>query len=345
MSELGGVESSRYNAELFLESMGLAQDPAAKKVLDQEFLKTIDDFLNISGDGLKPVLATPARGAMNLDVLVKALGDDERNIAVKNGLASLDDRKKEMAETAEKKLKEIKTRLETAEKKAALSFFQKLTKWIGLIAGVVGAVATTVVGFASLNPLVATAGVMMAIMAINSIVSEATDGKVSIAAGISNALQRLGVDEKIAGIVGQVFTVAVVVVAAVMTMGAGAFGWGSNLAANTVSATGMSLTNLGHGLSSVATAISGLNSIISGSVNIYSSTLDRDIGYSLANTKELEAIMEKVQAAMEVEKDFLKATMEKYRNITEKVMDLIDSNDQAQTAILSGDGVSSPAMA
>ena len=68
---------------------------------------------------------------------------------------------------------------------------------------------------------------------------------------------------------------------------------------------------------------------------------DYQIAKTQISAKEFEAILERIQAAMEVERGMIEAETERANNLMSKVMDIVKGNNQTQTAILT----SSPAMA
>ncbi|MDR1111012.1 MAG: type III secretion system translocon subunit SctE [Deltaproteobacteria bacterium] len=345
MSGIQGPTDGNKLAGVLQQGLELINNSGLKTTENLDFLEYINNYLNVSGDASKPTLAPPVRGGLSLEVLAKALGNEEREVSVKNGLSTLEDRKKAIKENFEKKMDEIKERMEKLEEQNNLSPFMKIFKWVGVVMGAVAAVATTAIGIATGNLVLVVAGLTMAALAIDSIVSTASDGEYSLAVGISKGLQEAGVSEKDANMAGQFIIMGIGLVAACATLGVGMFGWGSGAANTATTVAGMTMTEIGQAASTLATGVSGVNMILTGSFGIYNAVLQDDIAQTFANTKDLEAILAKIQAAMEVEKGFLEAVMKKYQAISEKVMGLIQDSSQTQIEILAGDGVSSPTMA
>jgi hypothetical protein len=317
----------------------------------QALAAAISDYLNVSADGLLPALAPPVRGGLSLESLVQALGNEERKTAVKTGLATLEDRKKEIAENNAKKHQEIKTRLEKMEKKDVASKFLKAFKIIGIVLGAIAGVAATVAGVLTANPLLVVGGIITCVMALDSILSEVTDGKISINNGMYQLAKKCGGSDNAAKWVGLVTTVLLQLTGSILT-GLGAMGVGSAAAKAATTATEVAVaatkelvdkvSKVGNLVTSI---LQGLNTAAAAGTSIYVASLEKDIGYSLANTKELNAILEKLKAAMELEKDLLEAVLKKYRDLTEKTTDIINDNNEAQTAVLSGGDFASPSMA
>ncbi|MDR3037949.1 MAG: type III secretion system translocon subunit SctE [Candidatus Adiutrix sp.] len=276
-----------------------------------------------------PELAAPLLSAgLALEVLVQALGDEERKTAVKTGLETLKAKGEERKANGEKQLAEMKERLEKMREQAKLSPFLKAFKWIGAIVGAIAAVATLAVGVLTANPLMIAGGVILATLAVDSIVNLASDGKYGIAQGISAALVAMGVDETTAKWVGLGVTMALAVTGAVCG-GVGAFQAGA------AAATNMAVTVAKH-VSTVTTVISTLNTIAESSVSIYGATLQYDVNKSLANSKELQAILENISEATETEQQFLKFIMEKYQDLVGKVTDIVKQSHEAQAMVLTG---------
>ena len=73
--------------------------------------------------------------------------------------------------------------------------FCKVFKVIGLAFAAVGSIATTAVGVMSGNPALIAAGVVGAVMTIDGIVSVATDGQYSIAAGFTALGKSMGMSD------------------------------------------------------------------------------------------------------------------------------------------------------
>ena len=241
-------------------------------------------------------------------------------------MASIDAKGKERAEINEKKLEEIMDRLDSMKSKGILDIFKKIFSWVGVILGAIASVATIVAGAATGNPLLIAGGAVMLTMAINSAVSMATDGKVSISAGIAAGLKALGVPEDIAGYVGMACELAITIVGIGLTMG------GSS--ASAISSAKQTLSKVAETTLKVTNITSSVVQMGSGATNIAGSVYDYKISTSYADTKELEAILERIQQAQDMELDFLKGVMERAEKMLEDVNNIIEGCTESQTAIL-----------
>ena len=270
-----------------------------------------------------PRLAPPTAGGLSLETLAQMISNETRTQATKDGVASIDAKGKERAE---KKLEEIMDRLDSMKSKGILDVFKKIFSWVGVIVGAIASVATIVAGAATGNPLLIAGGAVMLTMSINSAVSMATDGKVSISAGIAAGLKACGVPEDIAGYVGMACELAITIVGIGLTMG------GSS--ASALSSARQTLSKVAEMTLKVTNIASSVVQMGSGATNIAGSVYDYKISTSYADTKELEAILERIQQAQDMELDFLKGVMERAEKMLEDVNNIIEGCTESQTAIL-----------
>jgi hypothetical protein len=281
-----------------------------------------------------PALAAPKLGALSLEQLVQAIGHEGRRVAVQQGLEAIKAKGDEIKELNDKKMEEIQKQLEELKKKEKLSPFLKAFKWIGMALGAIASVATIAAGALTGNPLLIAGGIIGLTMTVNSIVSEATEGKVSIGAGVTALAKACGASEETAKWIGFAFELAITLVGVALTLGGGFAS-----AASQTATTAMKATSI---ISTAATIASGANSVAQGAMQIASSVYDYRIAQAKAEMKDLEAILAKIQAAMESEEDFMEAVMEKCEDLLGKVKDIVMDNISAQTAILTG---GAPSMA
>lgn len=280
-----------------------------------------------------PRLAPPTAGGLSLETLAQMISNETRTQATKDGVASIEAKGKERAEINEKKLEEIMDRLDSMKSKGILDIFKKIFSWVGVIVGAIASVATIVAGAATGNPLLIAGGAVMLTMSINSAVSMATDGKVSISAGIAAGLKELGVPENIAGYIGMGVELVITLVGVALTMGA---------AASSVSNAASTLEKISNAAIKGMNIVSGVAQMGSGATTVASSVYDYKITNSYADTKKLEAILERIQQAQDMELDFLKGVMERAEKMVEDVNNLIEGCTESQTAILTN---VAPAMA
>lgn len=281
-----------------------------------------------------PKLAAPTAGGLSLETLAQMISNEVRTQATKDGVASIEAKGQERAEINQKKLEEIMDRLESMKSKGILDIFKKIFSWVGVVVGAIASVATIAAGVATGNPLLIAGGAVMLTMSINSALSMATDGKVSISAGIAAGLKALGVPEDVAGYIGMGVELAITLVGVGLTMG-GSFGSAATTSAQTLS----KVADIALKSSNIASSVVQMGS---GATGIASSVYDYKISNSYADTKELEAILERIQQAQEIELDFMKGVMERAEKLVEDVNNIIEGCAESQTAILTN---AAPAMA
>lgn len=273
-----------------------------------------------------PTLAPPTAGGLSLETLAQMLSNEVRTQATKDGIASIEAKGQERAEANQKKLEEIMERLESMKSKSVLDIFKEIFSWVGMVVGAIASVATFAAGIATGNPLLIAGGAILMTMSVNSIVSKATDGKVSIGAGISEAFQAMGVDETVANYIGLGTELTITLVGVGLTLG-GSFGSAATAAKATLS----------KAVDLTLKAANITNSVVqmgSGATGIAGAVYDYRISTSYADTKELEAILERIQQAQDIELDFLKGVMERAQKLLEDVNNIVEDCTESQTAIL-----------
>ena len=204
--------------------------------------------------------------------------------------------------------------------KGILDIFKEIFSWVGMIVGAIASVATLAAGIATGNFTIA-GGAVALTMSVNSIVSKATDGKVSISAGISAGLKACGVSENVANYVGMGFELAITAVGIGLTLGAGA------ASSAATASTGWKVGNAALKGMNIA---SGVAQMGSGATGIAGAEYDYKIANSFADTKELEAILERIQQAQDMEFDFLKGIMERAEKMVEDVNNIVEDCNQSQ---------------
>ncbi|MDR3157675.1 MAG: type III secretion system translocon subunit SctE [Zoogloeaceae bacterium] len=285
-----------------------------------------------------PKLAIPfLAGNISLEELVKAVGMETRQIAAKTGLDALKAKAAESEEANQKKLEEIQTQLEKLREKEKLSPFMKALKWIGMALAAIAAVATAVIGAMTANPLLIAGAAIMLVMTVNSIVSEASDGKYSIAAGVAALAKKCGASEEVAQWIGMGVEIGVTILGAALSFGAGFAG----SAAKAAEMAGK-VALIAARVSQFASLASGLTTMAQGGLGIADAVYTSDITKSKATQKELEAILARIVEAQDIETKFLESVMKRAEELLAAVKEIVQGNVEAQAAIL---GAQAPAVA
>ncbi len=292
-----------------------------------------DPLLTISFGEDLPALVIPSSGALSLETLVDAIGFDQRKISCQEGINNLEAKAKEVKETNAQELEELAKQLEEMDKKKVLNGFLKAFQVIGTIIGAIAAAATIAVGAITCNPLLIAGGVMAAIAVVDSVMSLASDGKVSMMAGFTELGKCMGMSEEDAAWFGMgmqlAFSVATIAVSCGASFASGAATMG-NSALQAASKT-IEVLNTAQKIMNIA---NGINTVALGSAQIAGSVMDYKIADSQATQKELEAILERLQQAIDNEKALLEAKMERANELLQDVSEIVDNCNQTNTAIL-----------
>ena len=281
----------------------------------------------------------------------QAVGMEERQTATKSGLESLKAKAQERDDANAKKLEEIQKRLEEMRSQGFLQGLLKAFKIIGMILGAIAAVATIAIGALTGNPLLIAAGSIFAAMTINSILSEASGGKISIASGIAELAKACGASEEVAQWIGFGMEMAITIVGCVLSFGGGFAAAGAQAAGTAAKAgeTTMQAAKIADTVGKivdrtrlVASFASGVNSVGMGVTSGVKAASDYRITKSQAEQKELEAILERIQQAITNEQDFMEAIMKRSQELLGDVGEIVQNNSETQTKLLTN---ASPSMA
>ncbi len=286
-----------------------------------------------------PVLSTPV-GSMSLDSLMSAIGNEARRQACKDGVNSLELKAQQQKEVNDKQLEQLAKQLEEMNKKAVLNGFLKAFKIIGMIVGAIASAATIVAGALTGNPLLVVAGCIGMAMTIDSVLSMATDGKVSMMAGFEKLGKAMGMDDEAAKWFAFGMQMAVMVVAIGVSLGAG-------LASTSASAANVSSQAAQRALDVTLTAQKILNftsaglGVAQGATTIAGAVVDYNVAQTKITAKELEAILERLRESIEMDRALVENEMERANDLMAKVTEIVKGCAETQTAILT----TTPAMA
>lgn len=327
MTGIDGIDGAKTS--------GIFGDLLADVVAESKKLSTEDGIPPAAGSGASdaakgelPVLPLTL-GAVSIENLMNAIAEEERKNNVQLAVDGLENKANEVEKQNAEKLEQIEKQLEEAKNQSFWQKFVKAFKIIGMVIGAVAAVATTVAGIASGNPLMIAAGITAGLMAIDSLVSTASDGKYSIAAGFQALGEKLGMSEDAAKWLGFGMSMAMMLTTTVLSFGAAA------------SASAAQISTALAELTSTTNVISGLTGIGSGIGEAGLAVSNYKLASLEANKVDIEAVLEKLRNAIEMSEDLIEAQLETSNKLLTGVKDIIDGCGETSTAILSG----SPAVA
>ncbi len=281
---------------------------------------TDSTLLNVSG----------AMGSLSLESLLEALNFNDRKQAVREGLDSIEARGKDRLEANQEKLEQIQENLEKSRSKSILDVFSKAFKWIGIALGAIAAIASIAIGVVGLaaggsGAALIAGGLVMLTMTVNSIVSEATDGEVSIAVGISKLCEKMGISEEASKWIGFACEIAITIVGVALSLGAGS--------GSLASASAQTIGKIAATTARVATAGAAIVSIGSGATTIANAAYDYQIAENQAFLKEIEAILQRIQMADDKDLDYIKSIMQQSEELMQAVNELVAAKGETNTAI------------
>lgn len=284
---------------------------------------------DLSGDA-KPELKAPTGitvgmsmskiAGLSSEALMQLLGFEERKEAVNSGISAIETKRQERAAANQERIEKLQEFADKVRKEAQLSPFLKAFKILGAILGMIAGIAAIATG----NPVAIAGGILMIMSCLDSILSTATDGEFSLSGKMTELLVKMGMSEETANWVMLGISLAVSVAAAVMTCGASLSGSAANIALQI----GNAVTQVGSGACQIAQSVFEYQK-----TNI------------MADQKDLEAILQRIQMAMDMDTENMKKIMEKSEKVSEQVKEMINNTNQAVTAVATGGTTAAPAMA
>ena len=365
MSMVQGTQSGTPAADLSALLQLAATQQGSTKALDvkdlEESLNALRSFLAAGGDSLLPDLEEPSSkssttvslsgltmSGLSLETLLDAVGFEQRRTETKAGMASLEARAQERAMANDEKLKSIQEQLEKAKSQSFLDGLLKAFKYIGMALAAIGSVAMIAAGSVGLAAggsgaaLIAVGAASLALLT-SSIMEEASGGKAGFSLSFitGKIMEACGASDT--AIQWTKFAVDLATTIA-LTFGAGAAGAAGKVAqtaTKTVSDTAQTFQKAASWTARVATMAGGANTIAQSATSIASAVNEKDISYLQAQQKHLQAILERIAMANELDLEHLKEVMRRSEQTLQTVSDIVQESVQANVAILSGN----PAMA
>ncbi len=330
-------------------------------------------FSRLGLDSLLPELPAPSASlsaggglsmaGLSLETLLDAVGFEQRRAETKAGTASLKAHAQERAEANAEKLKNVQEQLEKSRSRGFLDGLLKAFKYIGMALAAIGAVALMATGGGAAIAI----GVISLVLLASSITEEATGGKVGFSPAFitGKIMEAAGASET--AIMWTKFAVDLVTSIALAVGGglASAGKIGSSAAKATADATSTAVETTAETASKAAdavakaattaeklrkaaaitarvtTALGGANTVAQSATSIASAVNEKDISFLQAQQKRLEAILEKIAMANELDIEHIKQMMQRSEQTLQTVSDIVQECAQTNTAVLAGN----PAMA
>lgn len=296
--------------------------------------------LSIDTLGLDAItLPAPQPTTLGLEAMVEAIGGKERDNAVKSGIQDIQANGARREAENQKLLEKIQENLEKMKSQSLLDKFLGVFKWIGVaisVAVTAVAVVGVSVGTAGAGSIAAVAvgAVLTGLLVGSTIASEVTDGKEGLSQWVSKAFQAMGVSKEIADGIGLGFEILTSVAAAACSGGAAIASSAGQVAATTLEKT-LSV------VSRVATAASAVTTVAQGAGQIASSVYGYQVSMNKADMKDIEAILERIRMAIDLDTEQLEKKMEQFNETLASINDVVETAVQGLTGVMTG----GPAMA
>ena len=322
------------------------QSSAAVEALFSQLYDIVSKTKNSQGgipsagaDGTAPALQglpslSPPLQSLSLDTLLQAIGDQDRRNTVQVATDKLRSDGEAQKIQADKKLEQIAKQLEEIAKSKTLSIFQKIFQVIGVIVGAIASVATIAVGALTGNPLLVAAGVMTAVMTVDSVVSLASDGKYSIAAGFTELGKAMGMSDEAAKWFGFGIQMALTVVTIALSFGGAAAARGADVGARLADKVGHLMSQVMVKSTTVANVAGGVNQIGEGSSAIAGAVISYNIAMCEKENLDIEAILEQIREAIKRGQEFVEFEMEASQNLLGRVREIVNESVETTTAIV-----------
>lgn len=274
--------------------------------------------------------------SISVDTMLTALSDEERRNNIQSAVEAVEHQGEVLETENQKKLDEIAKQIKELESQSFWSKFCKVFSIIGAVVGAVASVATTGLGIMTANPALIAAGVAGGLMSIDSIVSTATDGKVSLAAGFTAAGKAMGMSDDASNWFGFGMSMLVTVVTVATSFGVSAVSSGAKTA-QTVAQMTDNAAKMAKGMSTISTAsqiASGTTGIAQGIGSAVLTVSEYKLSKIEADKIDIDAVLEGIRNAIKMNEDLIEEEMKTAENLMSDVKDIVEDCGQTATAIL-----------
>ncbi len=326
---LGGIDFTKLNeAGQSGKSQSASLTPEIKQLLSQlnEAPKLDAPSGNLAQAGFMEL------GALSADAIMTMLGFEERKSAVKSGISAIETHRQERAEVNQERIEKLEEQAEKAEKAGLLDKIKQVFSYIGMALGAIAAVASIAIGAMTGNALMIAGGALLMASMVDQIASAASDGKVSLAAGFAAAAKATGGNEQAASMAGSVFSMFLGLAGGLMSGGAGI---------KSAVASGVNAVKIANTVQTASNILNAANSVATGGLTIAKGVYDSQITNLQADSKMLEAILQRIQQASDMDTNQLKKIMERSQEAAGTVKEILQDCNQTLGAVVAG----APAMA
>ena len=282
-----------------------------------------------------PELPLSMRG-VSVDTLLQAVADEQRRNGVQSAVDNIEVQGDQMAAEGEKRLEEIKKQLDELKNQSWWDKFCKAFQILGAIFGAIASVATIAVGACTGNVGLIVAGTIGLLATTDSIVSLASDGKYSLAAGFTELGKAMGMSDEVAQWFGFGMNLAVMLTTIVVSFGAGSAASSSKVvqsvsemtgnAAKAMNAMGKvaSVGNIAQGVTGIGTAVTSAGLAVS----------NYNLAHIEANKVDIDAVLEQLRNNIKMSQELIEEELKASDQLMADVKEILEDCSQTATAIL-----------
>lgn len=319
-SGVGGVGSLTEN-----ERTAGAEDSLPPGMSPAELLDTLD----------LPELPLSMRG-VSVDTLLQAVADEQRRNGVQSAVNNLEVQGEQMSAEGEKRLEEIKKQLDELKNQSWWDKFCKAFQIIGAIFGAIASVATIAVGACTGNVGLIVAGTIGLLATTDSIVSLASDGKYSLAAGFTELGKAMGMSDEAAQWFGFGMNLAVMLTTIAVSFGASSAASSGKVVQSVSEMTGnaakaMSAMSKVSSVGNIAQGVTGIGSAVTSAGLAVS---NYNLAHIEANKVDIDAVLEQLRNNIKMSQELIEEELKASDQLMTDVKEILEDCSQTATAIL-----------
>ncbi|MBQ7457142.1 MAG: hypothetical protein IJS54_06030 [Desulfovibrio sp.] len=264
---------------------------------------------------------------LDLEILIKAIGDQVRQSETKSGIASIKANTQQMEIKNQEKLEKVQEQLEKTKNASIWDKIATVFKAIAAVATLIAGAVMIATGVGSIGGAAMIAvGISLADNLLNTIGEMTTGHGFGISGFIAWGVGAISGSEEAESWTRLGLGLAIGIGCAIVTCGAGAASQADKIA---------KIATIVQKAAAITQTTAGAAGAVSSAV---SAVYTYEGSKAVAEQKRLEAILENMNMMNELINKHLKAVLEDSQNVANSVKEIIDNNVEAQTAIITGGG-------
>lgn len=278
-------------------------------------------------------MSFPELSALCTEAILSMLGFEERKSAVDSGINAIETHRQQRAEVNQERIENLQEQAKKAEDNSLLSKIKEAFSYIGMALGALAGIGSFILGCCTGNPLLIAGGLMLTLSTAEQIMSTASDGKISLQGLGEYIIDKHGGNKEACMYTCMAITMAIGLIGAGLTAGGASGATLAKLSTNAQQITAAFQT--------ASNIMNAGNSIVTGSVNIAYAVNSAQLQNIKAEGLDIEAILQRIAVAMELDTEQIKKILEKSNDMAEGVKQILNDCNKTVGAVLTG----APAMA